>query len=41
MFFLANETYDGGHANEKLAIDKIGFKEISPWLLTEGSAGKK
>ena len=27
--------------NEKLAIDKIGFKEINPWLLTEGSAGKK
>jgi hypothetical protein len=27
--------------NEKLAVDKIGFKEISPYFLTGGSAGKK
>jgi hypothetical protein len=27
--------------SEKLAIDKIGFTEISPWLLPGGSAGKK
>lgn len=28
-------------SNEKLVIDKIGFREISPWLLTGESAGKK
>jgi hypothetical protein len=27
--------------SEKLAIDKIGFTEISPWLRSGGSAGKK
>lgn len=28
-------------STEKLAIDKIGFTEISPWLLSGGSPGKK
>ena len=27
--------------NEKLAVDKIGFREISPWLLSVGAGGKK
>jgi len=28
-------------SSEKLEIDKIGFTEISPWLRSGGSAGKK